>query len=102
MLQGGAPPRLRGRPRKVPEPEVHGSTIDVIDDNPTGSCPLVDRDGLLQPEHMHDNAEALEMQIGPAEEEFFDSQEEDFYYDDYNDDDQEERELWEDGGEMHV
>jgi hypothetical protein len=91
-VQGDAPTSPRGRPRKVPVhvPELHGSTIEVTDDDRTGSCPHVDRHGLLQPEHMHDNAEAPEMQIGPAEEEFFDSQEEDFYYDDYNDDDEEE------------
>jgi hypothetical protein len=103
-VQGDAPTSPRGRPRKVPVhvPELHGSTIEVTNDDRTGSCPHVDRHGLLQPEHMHDNAEAPEMQIGPAEEEFFDSQEEDFYYDDYNDNDEEEREVWEDGGEVHL
>jgi hypothetical protein len=92
QVQGDAPTHPRGRPRKVPVHvhELHGSTIEVTNDDRTGSCPHVDRHGLLQPEHMHDNAEAPEMQIGPAEEEFFDSQEEDFYYDDYNDDDEEE------------
>jgi hypothetical protein len=69
------PTRPRGRPRKVPVPvsELHGSIIEVTDDDPTGSRPHVDRDGLLQREHMHDNAETPEMQTGPAEEEFFDS-----------------------------
>jgi hypothetical protein len=80
-LQGSAPPRPCGRPRKNPPPvSLDTSTgIHNIDVDP---CPHVDRDGLLQLEHLQDRAEALEMEIGPAEDGFFDSQEEDFYYND--------------------
>jgi hypothetical protein len=82
-------------------PELPGSAIDDPDLDPTGSCPCVDRDGLLEGELLDDEAKA-EMQIGPTEDEYFDSQEEDFYYDDYNDDNEEEREVWEDGKEVHL
>jgi hypothetical protein len=86
----------------LPADPLPSSDIDERDVHPPGSYPHLDCDGLLQPEHLHDDPQAPEMQIGPVEEDFFDSQEEDFYYDDYNDDDEEEREVWEDGEEVHL
>jgi hypothetical protein len=57
---------------------------------------------LLPTEHLHEEEDVGELQIGPLDDAYFDSQEDDFYYDDYNDEDEEEREIWEDGEEVHL
>lgn len=86
----------------MPEPPLLSSTVEDTNADPGGACPHVDRDSLLHVEHLQDEPQALEMQIGPVEEDFFDSQKEDFYYDNYNEDDEEKPEVWKDGEEVHL
>ena len=100
-MQGGRPPCPHDRPRKNLS-HVQTDTCtpgENIDDDPSA---YVDRDRLLQPEHLEDIQVDPEMQIGPTDDDFFDSQEEDYYYDDYNNDDEEDPEIWEDGEEVHL
>jgi hypothetical protein len=103
-VQDSGPPRPRGRLKKsaLLVPSGHTTAIEEIDADPLASCPHIDRDGLLPTEHLHEEEDVGELQIGPADDAYFDSQEEDFYYDDYNDEDEEEREIWEDGEEVHL
>lgn len=87
LLQTAGPRQPRGRPHKTGQQVATTLPTDT-------AVPHIDRDSLLQPDHVHDEPHPKhnfgEMQIGLTDNDFQDAQEqEDFNYDDYDDDDEE-------------